>query len=311
MGAWLLFAGLGLLALPRLCSPLGRRLAAAEWARLCQVALVSGALTVEVACVLYAAPTILRAAGAPVLARMCERALRALLPGVAWAGWVAAAAALSIAAFSVLGAIRARRGVVSARIEPWLGEHRSFCGHDLVTLPTDKAIALSVAGRPSQIVVSQGLVQSLTSPQLELVMRHEAAHLDLHHQRTLRIAAAIDHGFAFFPLARRSTAVLRRALERWADEVAAGDHPVERTILRSALLGVVALAVGAELAAFAAADTVVERLDALARPHPTPSRWARTLMYAPGGALAAVAVAAVATSGSQAYMVVSMMAHCA
>jgi len=241
---------------------------------------------------------------------MCERALRTLLPGATWAGWLAAAGALSIGAFSSLGALRARRGAAGARIEPWLGEHRRFDGYDLVTLPTDKAIALSLTGSPSQIVVSRGLVDSLTAPQLELVVRHEAAHLDLKHQRTLRRAAALDHGFAFFPPARRSTAVLRTALERWADEVAAGDQPAERTVLRSALLDVVSLAVGAEVAAFAAADTVSERLDALARSRPTPSRSARALTYAPGLSLAAVVVAVVAASGGQAYMVISMVGHC-
>jgi len=45
VGAWLLVAGLGLLALPGLCAPLGRRLAAAEWARLCHIALIAGAVS--------------------------------------------------------------------------------------------------------------------------------------------------------------------------------------------------------------------------------------------------------------------------
>src|SRR5207237_9314457 len=139
------------------------------------------------------------------------------------------------------------------------------------------AIALSVTRWLSESAVAGGLVESLTPAQLELVVRHEAAHVDLKHQRTLRWAAALDHGFAFFPPARRSTGVLRTALERWADEVAAGDQPAERTVLRSALLDVVALAVGAELAAFAAADTVSERLEALARSCPSPSRSARAL----------------------------------
>lgn len=310
MGVLLLLAGLGLIVLPGLCAPLGRRLSAAEWARLCRIALVAGAVLVEVSCVLYAGPTILRAAGALGLARMCERALRTLLPGEAWAGWLAAAGALSIAAFSALGALRAWRAAAGARIEPWLGEHAPAAGYDLVTLPTEKAIALSVAGAPGQIVVSRGLAESLSPSQLALVVRHEAAHLDLNHQRTLGLATALDHGFAFFPPARRSTGVLRTALERWADEVAAGDQPVARTVLRSALLNVVAIAVGVELAAFAAADTVTERMDALARPRPAPSRWARTLMYAPGLSLAAVVVAVVVTSGSQAYMVISMVGHC-
>jgi len=227
VGAWLLVAGWA-------SSPAGSLRAARASPRCWRVGsalphrLIAGAVLVEVACVLYAAPTVLRAAGAPAWL-VCATSSETLLPGASWAGWLAAAAALSIAAFSGLGALRARRGAAGARIEPWLGEHRRFDGYDLVTLPTDKAIALSLTGTPSQIVISRGLVESLTAPQLELVVRHEAAHLELKHQRTLRRAAALDHGFAFFPPARRSTGVLRTALERWADEVAAGDQPAERT----------------------------------------------------------------------------------
>jgi hypothetical protein len=43
----------------------------------------------------------------------------------------------------------------------------------------------------------------------------------------------VDHAFAWFPLARRSTAALRLALERWGDEAAAA--AADRGVLRGAL----------------------------------------------------------------------------
>jgi Zn-dependent protease with chaperone function len=310
VGALLVVGGLGLLALPGLFAPLGRRLPPAEWARLCRLAVVAGAVIVEVACVLYALPTVLRSAGVPALARMCQRAIGLFLPGGAPAAWTAAAAAVTIAGLATLGSTRARRGCRSVRVEPWLGEHRRYGQHDLVVLPTNRPVAVSVTGTPGQILVSQGLIDALSVEQFDVVIRHEAAHLELDHQRTLRLAAALDYGFAFFGPLRRSTAALRVALERWADEVAAGDTPGERGLLRSALLGVTAVAVGAELAAFSATETILERLRALERPRPNPTPALRVLLYAPGVALAAIVVVALAAWGGEARMLVAMAGRC-
>ncbi|HYR61381.1 MAG TPA: M56 family metallopeptidase [Actinomycetota bacterium] len=310
MGALLLLGGFGLLALPGLTVGLGRRLPPDEWARLCRGALVAGGVIVEVGSVLYALPTVLRAAGVPAFAAMCERTLRLFLPGTPAAGWAAGAAAVSIATLSGMGRIRARRGCRAARAEPWLGEHRRFGAHEVVTLPTDRILAVSVAGAPAQILISRGLVETLSGEQLELVLSHEVAHLDLNHERTLHLAAALDHGFAFFWPLRRSTQALRTALERWADEVAAGKLPGRRSVLHSALLGVTGVAVGTELAAFSPAHTVVERLRALEQPSPRPSSVARGLLYLPGMVAVGTTLVAMAAWSSQAWMLVSMAGRC-
>jgi hypothetical protein len=265
---------------------------------------------IEVGCVLYALPTVLRAAGVPALAAMCERALRLFRPGTPAAGWAASAAAVGIATLSGLGRIHARRECRAARAEPWLGEHRRLGGHELVILPTDRILAVSVAGAPGQILISRGLVEALSAEQLEMVLSHEVAHLDLDHERTLRLAAALDHGFAFFWPLRRSTQALRTALERWADEVAAGTLPARRSMLHSALLGVTALAVGTELAAFSPAHTVIERLRALEQPRPRPSSVARGLLYLPGVVAVGTTLVAMAAWSSQAWMLVSMAGRC-
>src|SRR5260370_36041349 len=109
MAMLLLVSGLALLGLPACTSRWGRRLAPAEWSWLCQTALLTGAVIVEVASSLYGSPTVLRAAGAPQLAAMCERALGLFLPGGAPAGWAAATIAATIPALAMAGGLRARR----------------------------------------------------------------------------------------------------------------------------------------------------------------------------------------------------------
>ena len=310
MGLLLILGGFSLLALPGCSAPLGRRLPAAEWARLCQLAVLAGVVVVETALVLYALPTVLRAAGVPALAAMCERALRGFVPGGTPAGWVAAVVAAATGGMGVVGAVRARRGCRAVRAESWLGEHGNFDGYDLVVLPTDQVIALSVADGAGQILVSRGLVDALTDDELEMVVRHEAAHLDLGHQRWLGLAAALDRGFGFFWPAKRSTEVLRASLERCADDAATGDDPQRRAQLRAALLGLTAMAVGAELAAFSAADTVVERLDALRRDRPQPRVAVRGLLYLPGVSVASMVLFAAGAWGGEARMLIAMAGRC-
>ncbi|HZA76479.1 MAG TPA: hypothetical protein VE623_08830 [Acidimicrobiales bacterium] len=94
----LLSVGVVLLTLPGLARPLGRRVAPSEWAHLCAVSLAGGAAVVELTLVLYAAPTVFRAVGAPLLASLCERMLGPLVPGGAAAGWAAAVVAAAVAA---------------------------------------------------------------------------------------------------------------------------------------------------------------------------------------------------------------------
>src|SRR5207245_9643782 len=98
---------------------------------------------------------------------------------------------------------------------------------------------------------------------LGATVRPECAHLDQRPQRYLLLARAVDAGFRFLPFVRRSTAAVRIGLERWADEVAAGETAEGREIVREALLMTTAAVVGSELAPFSAAESVIERLEAL------------------------------------------------
>jgi hypothetical protein len=92
----------------------------------------------------------------------------------------------------------------------------------------------------------------------------------------------MDAALGPVPFVRRSVVALRTALERWADEDAAGAHETGRSAVRSALIGVALAVVDPAVAAFTGVDDVVERLDALDAPMPPhPSLARRFAVYAP------------------------------
>jgi Zn-dependent protease with chaperone function len=306
----LLLGGLCLLVLPGGARRLGRQLDPAEWARLSAALLVSGAAVVWLSTVLFAAPTVLRAAGVPHLAEACERMLGPLVLGGPAVGWSALVLAVALPVLSGVGIGRARRDQRWCHVEPWLGEHERFDGHDLVVLPTVEMLAVSVQGCPSQIVVSKGLVDTLSPTELAAVLRHEAAHLEHRHHRFLVVATALEHGFAVLPLVGRSTGALRTALERWADEAAAGEGDVARATLRSALLGVTMAIVDPALAAFAAAETVIERLDALDGDLSRPSAFRHAAVYLPAVAVSAAVLVALGAWAGDVRALLAMSGRC-
>jgi beta-lactamase regulating signal transducer with metallopeptidase domain len=141
-------------------------------------------------------------------------------------------------------------------------------------LPSRRLFAYGIAGQPSQVVVSDGLVDTLAEEELAAVLRHEATHLRHHHERQLLVASVVEHTLGAVPLIRRSVAVLRCALERWADEEAATSD-ADRASVRSALLRVTEAMVAGEVVAFVTAATVAERIEALeaARPRSACAWW--------------------------------------
>ena len=306
----LLVGGLALIGLPGVVRRLGRTLDPAEWARVCLFSLVAGAVAVQAAVVFVAAPTVLRAVGAPGLASACERMLRLLVPGGPAAGWAAAAVAGLLPALAAVGILRARRSQRQCRIEPWLGRHEPCDGYELVVLPTPSPLAVTVDGRDPQIVISEGLVDTLPPAQVDAVVRHEVAHLANRHQRYLVAATALDHAFAWLPLTRRSTRALRAALERWADESAAAEGATPRATVRDALLGMTLALVGPGVAAFSAAETVIERLDALSAAPPRATLPRRAAIYLPGLVMGAVVLMASGAYAGEVRTVLAMAGRC-
>ena len=293
MAPILLVAAIALLALPGAAWRFGRRLQPSEWSWFCVAVLLAGALMLEISLVLYAIPTTLRALGVHHLADMCERAIGAVLPGGAILGWPAAAMAVVFPIRVLLVGRRTRRLQAGARIDPCLGHHRPVDGYDLVVLPTDHVVAFSVGGKRSQVVISQGLLEALRPEEVEAVVRHEAAHLHHGHQRLLLLAGSLEGTLPLGKIVRRSTTALRTGLERWADEFAAGHADASRAVLRHALVGVCeALMAPRAVAAFSAADTIAERLEALSIDPPHPSGRSRAAAYGPALAISVVVISA-------------------
>ena len=284
MSAALVVAGTGLLLLPGLRAFPAAELPPSEWARVAATSLRCGLFSLRVGLALGALPTVLLAAGVQELASVCHRIFGPVVPGGSAAGWASAAGWVVLAWRS----IAVRRGVTAAqraaRVETWLGTHRHDGGVDVVTLPTADAVAYAVPGRPPQIVVTDGLVGALSADELAAVLRHERSHVVHGHDRQLTLAAGVDGTLGWLPGVRRSTAALRLALERWADEDAAAAGEASRPVLHQALLKTTARMLE-PLPAFASACTVVDRLAALERPAPRAAGRARALVVAPVASL--------------------------
>lgn len=114
--------------------------------------------------------------------------------------------------------------------------YRRWRGGGVVVAPDAGVYAFALPGSQSGVVVSQGLINSLTSDELAVVLAHENAHVENRHDRWIlvgQMCAAVN------PFMRHSLASLRFALERWADEAAvqkSGNRQLVReTIVKVAL----------------------------------------------------------------------------
>ncbi|MDA8284863.1 MAG: M56 family metallopeptidase [Actinomycetota bacterium] len=314
MPSVLVVVGLGLLVLPGLARPLGRRIDQRRWAHLCTAALGAGLVLVELGLLALGVGALV-ASDRAGCSLHCGAMMDRLAPGGPVVGSAAILGAVVVAALAIRALLRASRTQMSARVDPLVGRHTSLDPHELVVLPALVPIALAVAGRPGQVLVSEGLLGALEPADVAAVVGHERAHLEHAHHRYLMLAEAVEGGFARLGPVRRSAAALRVALERWADEAAASSLPRGRDQLRSALVRTALLRIeGSEaapvLAGFSAADTVLERLAALERAPSAPSVGLCGLLYVPGVFFGLVAVAVASGSASQMRLLVSMLGHC-
>lgn len=175
-------------------------------------------------------------------------------------------------------ACRIRRATRVAHAEVWLGRHHAFADHEVVVLPTSELVAYSVDGSPPQVVVSEGLEASVGADLAAFVIDHERAHLRRRHRRFLLVSAMTDAAFGFVPMIRRSTLALMMAVERAADEAAAGPDRHRRHRLAAAMRDLAAAS--ARSIPF---EAVTYRAAGLAS---LPPRTSRPEMLAVGGLLA-------------------------
>jgi len=288
-----LVCGLALVTAPGLLRAQSARLAPAEWARICRLALLTGWIGVEVALIGQAAPTVLRFFGASPLANACEKMVGGWVAGGPTVGWAAATIAVAMPVLAGVGAVRTRRTWGTVHLESTLGTHEEFEGFDLLVLSTETFIAYSVTHEgQNQIVVSDGLLCTLDDPSRHLVLAHEAAHLRHGHHRFLMLATCIEHGFGGAWPVRASTGAMRSALERWADDEAAGVATPERRRLRTALIAVATLTGPDVVASLWGPTTIFERLVALDDAPACPSLIRRGVFYAPFVTVSLLGVAA-------------------
>jgi hypothetical protein len=259
----LLVGALGLLVLPGCARPLGRWLPPAEWARLCAGLLAAGSVALVTSLGLIGALTVLHLVGLEAVVHLCEHVLRELVPGGTPVGVAAAFLALLLGVAATRSLVRSRGSWQVLTVEPSIGSHNDLGGHELVVLPCRELVAFSVGGQPAQVVVSRGLIEILSEEELAAVLRHELAHVHHRHQRYLLLARMIEQSIGLLPWLRGGTGALRCALERWADEEAAGGGHRGRESVHAALVRVAEATTMPDVAAFVSLATVVERLQAL------------------------------------------------
>jgi len=159
-----------------------------------------------------------------------------VFPDVPWLlGLVAAAVVAGLLAAAAAHTIR-------AGTQLWTAE--SLCrrlgatqrGQRSVLVEDDTPDAYAVPGIRGRIVVTTAMFAALTTPERDVLLAHEAAHLTHRHQLWIQLS---ELAAAANPLLRRLPPVVRYAAERWADEDAAravGDRRLTaRAIAHAAL----------------------------------------------------------------------------
>ena len=264
MSLAIVLAGIGLIVLPSSARHQLERLRPTTWCRISSISLRFGLGLLQFGLAATAAPTLFRMLGVDQAAEACSRALGPVPPGGALTGTTAMVLLSLVVAARRRGRRHARRTIELVRIEPWLGTHVTLDGIDYVTLPSDRPLAYAVPGATPQVVVSERLPAELTADEFAAVLRHETSHLRHQHHRHLTLACEIDTSFGWLTAARRSTATLRLAVERVADEdaITTSEH---RSHVRSALVKTATSLVTA-VPTFTPLDTVTHRLAALDRP---------------------------------------------
>jgi hypothetical protein len=196
---------------------LGRRLPPATAVRLLTVAMLVAA--VGAGFVLAVAGTLV-VGQIPQVAAEGHWSARALGSGLQVPGVVGGAAAMTVCGLLVAGLRRAalsgrdlvRAALTCRRLGPDVG--------GLVVIEDDEPDAYALPGLGGRVVVSTAMLRALSAGERRVLLAHEAAHLAHHHHLWVQAA---DVASAANPFLRPAARAVRVAVERWADEVAAGE----------------------------------------------------------------------------------------
>lgn len=309
MSVLVVAAGLVLVILPGGLHRRIVRLHPIEACGLVSAAVRAGMALTQVGLLATAAPTALRLFGIDGAADACAGLVGGEAPGGTATAWVAAAAFGWVAFARRSARLHVRRVAIRMRIEPWAGTHTVRDGIDHVTLQLAEPLAYAVPGPQPQVVISEGLERRCTREELDLVLRHEASHLDHGHHRALAHARSLEAVLGAFPPAQATVRTLRLAVERTADEDAIVS-PDDRERIRSALLKVAMPAAPQPVLAFTGIDTVLQRLDALEAPRPVVAIDRVETLGLVGAAFAIAGVGAISWALASHHLLLGFASYC-
>lgn len=263
----LLVATVALIGAPAITHRVRRRMRPADSARVEASSLITGLVLAEAALAVCAAPILVVLVDAAPFHRL---GAAHLFPGGRAAGLVSLIAAVAFPTYVVYAlkrTVNERKHIAAAAR---VGSQTLWSGDaDVVMYHSHRAVAFAVPGHCPVVVVSDRLCEELTAQELDLVMRHELAHVR-HHSRLLLLIGILDPLTRFVPFLSRSVDVLRLSVERWADETAA-ETPSDRRTIKKLLLKIAVDEVPAGVAALTRDDQVRERTNALDLPRPESS----------------------------------------
>lgn len=179
-------------------------------------------------------------------------------------------------------------------------------GHPVSVLRATRMGAYSVPGPAGQIVLTTALLSGLEPEEVDAVLLHESAHIELHHHRVLRLVRAVGSALAFVPSVTWLVRGLEQAIEEDADEftVVTSQAPLA---LAGALSATALAGLRGEgaMVGLGGGHDIARRVHRILEP-PDPSRW-----VGPIGASIVVGLSAavVASNVSAAYAVAAMGRH--
>lgn len=274
MSALLVASAVALIGLPAVVRRLKHQPSPSERAKLEMTSLVVGIGSLVAALCLCSLPVLLDLAGL----EPAGLGSRHFFPGGQAAGWLS----LVVLGFLLVSGIRAlvRHLKASRSIvrDLRLGTTAEVAGVRVHVIPVNDPLAIALPRDGGVIVLSQGVIDRLDRHQLEVVVRHEQAHIRHHHHVYLIVADVVDRFFGLAPFVRTSTNALRLAVEQWADDeavVSTGD----RQLISGAMRRIAGLPPGPSIAAFAHADLVAGRIRHLEDDRLPPTLTSRLLLY--------------------------------
>lgn len=196
---------------------LGRRLPPATAVRLLTATMLVTALTTGFVLSVAAFTVLAQLPAVATLGRWSVVALRTGDPVSVSAGVAAGVTVVSLLTAAFQRALTSGRDVIRSVV---LCRRLGPAAAGLVVVPDDIPDAYAIPSLSGRIVISTAMLQALPANERAVPLAHETAHLDKHHHAYRLIAGLAA---AANPMLRPNAHAVRQSVERWADEIAAGE----------------------------------------------------------------------------------------